>query len=106
MRVPLIGRGEGLYALVDEEDFATVSHIGWRVHTPPRSLTMYARGSVDGVQWLMHRFILKPQRQWPIDHRDGDGLNNRRLNLRVVTHRTNVVAGVARRAFDRYENDL
>lgn len=106
MRVPLVGRGVGLEALVDDEDYALVAEIRWRVHTPAGCLTMYARGSVGGVQWLMHRFIMKPPRQRLIDHRDGNGLNNQRSNLRVVDQRTNVIAGIARRAFDRYQDDL
>lgn len=37
----------------------------------------------------MHRFIMRAERGTLVDHRDGDGLNNLRHNLRVATRREN-----------------
>lgn len=50
----------------------------------------YRRVQIDGVRYLAHRVIwLLRTRAWPrkgaIDHRDGDGHNNRWGNLREAT---------------------
>lgn len=53
----------------------------------------YIRGGIDHQDILAHRLIWKwmtgqePQNE--VDHRDGDGLNNRWLNLREGTHQQN-----------------
>ena len=38
----------------------------------------------------MHREILQPGDGLEVDHVNGDGLDNRRVNLRAVTHGTNL----------------
>lgn len=40
---------------------------------------------------LMHRMLMNPLPGFVIDHFDHDGLNNRRKNLRVVTHQQNIL---------------
>lgn len=38
---------------------------------------------------LLHRFITEAPSGLQVDHRDGNGLNNTRQNLRIVTHAQN-----------------
>ena len=40
---------------------------------------------VKGIHIQMHRFILNPSRKMQVDHINGNGLDNRRENLRIVT---------------------
>lgn len=85
VEVPLGGSGGGV-ALVDDEDAARVLAFRWHRHEVGRST--YARSSKAGY---LHRLIAGLQRGdgLEVDHRDGNGLDNRRANLRIVTHAQN-----------------
>jgi hypothetical protein len=78
---------KGFVAIVDAEDAGRVLAMGrWYARRSLR--TTYASKKVrldDGreVGVHMHNFITG----WPyVDHRNGDGLDNRRANLRQATH--------------------
>ena len=62
---------------------------------------VYLRISIDGVDYKAHRLAwLYSYGAWPqnqIDHRDGDGLNNRLENLRDVADALNMVNKVVYR---------
>jgi hypothetical protein len=86
---------QGKTALVDDADYERVSQFKWSAFKTKKGRTFYACRTVylpDGrsTNQLMHRFILgltDPSER--TDHRDHNGLNNRRHNLRVCTHRQN-----------------
>lgn len=88
-RIPLT---RGMEAVIDAEDLHLVSGFSW--HFVPAPRTGYARGSrsLDGVrEWVpMHRIIISAPDGVEVDHIDGDGLNNRRSNLRLCTHQENL----------------
>lgn len=82
----------GYIALVDDEDAEVVMQFKWRSMIAPRRYgpsVIYAVRSVvfprvDGRQRsitvYLHRFLMPGHRG--IDHKDRDGLNNRRSNIR------------------------
>lgn len=74
----------GLEAAVEVADAPLVAGFNWRASKKGR--TAYA-ARMDPVRgWVsMHRDILSPPIGLHVDHRDGDGLNNRRCNLRIAT---------------------
>lgn len=83
-QIPL---SQGKVALVDDSDFERVNQYKWFVaHT--RTYYYAARHS-SGVPTrkleFMHRFILNAPAEFMVDHRDGNGLNNTRQNLRIAT---------------------
>lgn len=76
----------GNVAFVDDEDYEILKqHVWW---TDPQRNTCYAGANIDGRNQRMHRVIMGyPATQ--VDHRDGNGLNNQRSNLRLATHSQN-----------------
>lgn len=84
-RLPL---KHGYFALVDDCDFERCSKKKWRAM--PNGRTTYVQTtSCDGQ--MLHRFILRLEGgDARVDHRDGDGLNNQRNNLRLCSHSENM----------------
>lgn len=79
----------GKVAVVDADDLPLVQGISWQA--VPHRRTYYAKGLVQGRDLTMHQ-VLMPLRDGLItDHVDGNGLNNRRSNLRRVTHTENQI---------------
>jgi len=83
---------QGMVALVDDADFEELASHKWYVSRIRR--TYYAKRNepkVGGGQRtiLMHRVILNAPPGMQVDHINGDGLNNRRYNLRLATNRQN-----------------
>lgn len=72
----------GTVAKVSNQDFKRLSAHKWYIVHCNRVNT-YARAKIDGKWIYMHRYILGvTDKLLFIDHRDGDGLNNQRKNLR------------------------
>ncbi len=82
-KIPLTGGG---FAIVDDEDYAHLSAFRWRAQKGKRGC-LYA---VSTRAQLMHRFIMKPKVDSFVDHVNGDGLDNRKVNLRVCSHAQNM----------------
>lgn len=92
----------GKTAKIDPSDFQLVKRIrNW--HVRPRGRTYYAGSRYNSKYVLMHRLIMEHETNsrgtivfrgigpnLVIDHINGDGLDNRRINLRVVTDLENM----------------
>jgi hypothetical protein len=84
--IPLVNSDR--VALVDDEDYESLSRFQWRLMEGSDGV-FYARRSDGHSAVLMHREIMKPQASELVDHRDLDGLNNQRSNLRLCTRQQN-----------------
>lgn len=91
----LVPLTRGLFAKVDDQDFDAVSKWKWHAFQGSRNKTFYAVRSerIGGrkVTIWMHRFINETPDGFVTDHRNGDGLDNQRGNLRSATHQENMV---------------
>jgi len=91
--VAFITLTQGRVCHVDECDLVLVSRHRW--HAGRGGRTFYSKTTIcrdDGTRTIlgMHRLIMDPPDGMEVDHIDGDGLNNLRSNLRVVTHAQNM----------------
>jgi hypothetical protein len=78
---------QGMSATVDATDYEWLSSWRWRVYRS-KSGTYYAfRTGSDAPCVQMHKAILESKT--PVDHINGNGLDNRRLNLRPATYSQN-----------------
>lgn len=88
-KIPLT---QGKFALVDNEDYSTLSKFKWYAHK--NGNTYYALGTTPGRHNLrkklhMHRVILNSNKGQIVDHINGNGLDNRRVNIRSTDARGN-----------------
>jgi hypothetical protein len=82
----------GMTAKVDGKDFELVNQYNW--YLAKQAHRLYAAAWIEGKGVSMHRLILGHEAgQLDIDHRNGDGLDNRRENLRVATRSQNSANG-------------
>lgn len=89
----LVPLGDGYFAIIDAADVRAVARRRWRalVDTDARR-TIYAVTHIDGRPVRLHRFLW---RRWRlaaarlIDHRNTNGLDCRRQNLRRATFEQN-----------------
>lgn len=74
--------------LFDWEDFETVRAPSW--HAKDSGGCLYAQRSLKGSSEYMHTMIMRPAPGLVVDHINGRGLDNRRVNLRVCAHADNM----------------
>lgn len=75
--------------LVDEEDAAIADSREWSALRCSGGLC-YAQSFRSGKTVLLHRLIVNAPDGMDVDHVNGDGLDNRRQNLRLCTHAQNM----------------
>ena len=82
---------QGYEAIIDAADVPLVCGFNW--HACPAPGTLYANrtdySKNNQVTVAMHRIIMSQPKGLMIDHQDGNGLNNRRNNLRLATSSQN-----------------
>lgn len=80
-----------LYTLLDDEDYKELSKFKWG--TVGKKYIYAARGTRKNKLYkkiLMHRYIMKCPKNLMVDHINGNTLDNRRSNLRIVSRANNL----------------
>jgi hypothetical protein len=86
---------QGKIAFVDDGDYEQLNKFKWHANKDrntfyaARQLPLQTGGKQRQRTQRMHRIILNPSQGFEIDHLDGNGLNNQKSNLRIVTTREN-----------------
>ena len=91
----------GMVALVDDDDYGLVSKYKW--HLSKGEHTFYARAIISKcdkstVITSMHILIMGSKPVLEVDHINHNGLDNRRINIRQVTHSQNMCNRFPRRS--------
>lgn len=90
----IIGKHQKI-VLIDDSDYEMVKPYLWYASRDysKRDLTFYALAHIkkDGKDFVkgMHRIIMNAKPGEIVDHINGNGLDNRRSNLRICTHAEN-----------------
>ncbi len=88
------------FVIVDNIDYEQLKQWKWSLHGTNYH---YARGWVNGQKVLMHRLILNAPGNMDVDHINGNGLDNRRCNLRVYTRSQNQMNARSRKGTSKYK---
>lgn len=79
-------------AMIDKDDYLRISAISW---------CLDSNGYVMSGKGTLHRFLLGSMPNMEIDHINRNKLDNRRNNLRFVTHQKNTQNRVTKNAYQR-----
>lgn len=86
----LVSLSDGIEAVISPEDVDLVKAYRWHLSRRGSGIR-YAATRIDGRHVYMHRLISDAPAGKVVDHCDGDGLNNRRENIRVCTQADNMM---------------
>lgn len=88
-KIPLT---QGKFALVDDADYEWLSKWKWHAHKDRNGKLWYAeRSDRNRTPRIvkMHREILRTRKSLVVDHRNCNGLDNRRINIHNCTVKEN-----------------
>lgn len=80
---------QGRVAIVDDDDFEILNQCKWHYGWGYAKRRVYFGGG-RSKYLRMHRVIMNPPDGIQVDHKNGDGLDNRRCNLRIATAHQNL----------------
>ncbi len=101
---------QGKFALVDDEDYEYLNQFKWLARISPTSSSFYAMRACSrklkkkSRTIMMHRVLLNvADPKTYIDHKDKNGLNNQRNNIRIATHSQNMINRRFKKGSSKYK---
>lgn len=90
---------QGLVAVIDFDDFEKVRGFKWYAQKMGRCVYAHRNVPIGDKHTTisLHRFLTGCPPGMEINHINGDGLDNRRENLQIVTHQQNAFAKCQKR---------
>jgi HNH endonuclease len=91
----IIGLTQGFCTCVDDDDYDYLIQYSWQIIQSRTDGRVYARHNFWSKKdkrpksILMHHVILKQKSHKDVDHINGDGLDNRKQNLRFISRTQN-----------------
>lgn len=78
-------------ALIDLEDLEKCKEYKWHIRREPRTNYVIAHSKENPNKGVhLHKYVMDYNGNLEIDHENGDGLDNRKKNLKVCTHSENM----------------
>lgn len=101
--IAIIPLTQGMVSIIDEIDLPKVEGRIWRAQKNDKHNVWYAASGQGKTFVFMHRIIANTPPHLLTDHRDLNGLNNRRSNLRCCTNIQNQANTTGRGAKSGYK---
>lgn len=85
---------QGYFALIDNDDYEKVTQYEWHIQRKKQNKKYAVAGIGTGIKYKrttlrMHRLIMNAPMHMQVDHINGNGLDNRKSNLRLTTNQMN-----------------
>jgi len=93
---------KGRFAIVDAGDYEWLNRRKWQAAYTCRKFYANTKNGRNGTLW-MHRLIMNAPKGMVVDHINGNGLDNRRCNLRICTWQQNACNSCPSRGTSRYK---
>jgi hypothetical protein len=84
-----------MFALVDDEDYEFLNKFDWYYRVGNK--TFYARTYIKGKTVEMHMLLCPTVYPIQVDHKNGNGIDNQKQNLRPATYSQQQANNVSRR---------
>lgn len=100
--------GGGVFAICDWKDYETVKNFKWNTSSrQSRTQWVWAHdpknADINRRKVAMHNLIMCPPEGLYVDHINGNGLDNRRSNLRIVTKQQNTFNSAHKGGTSKYK---
>ncbi|MFH1260359.1 MAG: HNH endonuclease [Candidatus Micrarchaeota archaeon] len=89
-KIQIKTKGEIRFTLVDDDISPSIYEMNWTLLISKRGIE-YAKCHKKGRTIFFHRVITNAKKNQVVDHINGNGLDNRKENLRLCTHKENLI---------------